>query len=281
MPELPEVETVCMGLRSKLIGKTISDIELFRPNLRFPFPENLANKLSGQKIESISRVAKYILVQFENSDLTWVTHLGMTGRYIFCPFSNDLGKHSHVRIRFHDLDEQLLYEDPRRFGYMGLCEGKIENHPFFEHLGYDPFSEELTSKIFYEKLQNKKTPIKNLLLDQKIVTGIGNIYACEALYWAKIHPETKSSSLTKKQAATLLQSIRDVLEHAIQSGGSSLRDYKKTDGTLGYFQHKWAIYGKKGEACPHCNCNLEETNGIQSVKQAGRTTYYCQYQARS
>lgn len=281
MPELPEVETVCRGLEGQIIDHEIAQIVLHRPNLRYPFPEAMDQQLSKLKIKQIQRQAKYILIRFYNSDLVWITHLGMSGRFRFCDPTEAWQIHDHCVIHFKTLDKELRYTDPRRFGFMllekasDLCESK-----HFKHLGLDPFDENLTATYLLEKFKMKKSPIKTALMDQRIIAGLGNIYVCESLYWARIHPETSAKRISLKQLELLLEEIRKVLKKAIAAGGSSLRDYQNVEGELGYFQHQWAIYGKEGLACPNCHCDVAQTGGIKTIKQAGRTSFYCDYQVK-
>ncbi|CAI8404800.1 MAG: Formamidopyrimidine-DNA glycosylase [Marine Group II euryarchaeote MED-G33] len=266
MPELPEVETVRRGLLS-LIGKEILAVELNRTNLRFPFPEDM-DSITGRKILSIDRRAKYLLIRLEN-DLTLLSHLGMTGR-----FGYELeGKHDHVIIDFVD-GSRLVYTDPRRFGIMDLIRGS-DDHKLLNHLGPEPLDSEWSGAQLYESLRGRNVSIKSALLDQKIVVGIGNIYACEILFRAGVSPKRLAKNVSKKKAEEIYNQTQTVLLTAIEAGGSTLRDgqFKQIDGNLGYFPHEFAAYDREGEKCVSVEC----TNTIKRVVQSGRSTFFCNH----
>lgn len=271
MPELPEVETVARGLAKVLLGRTIVNALVRRPDLRQPFPKGLAARLKGQKIERIGRRAKYLLIDLSGGD-TLIAHLGMSGRFLLGKGEAPKGKHAHFVILCEDGNYACL-EDPRRFGLVDLARTEeVEAHALLAGLGPEPFDPALTTKRFHALLSGRTGPIKTVLLDQKLVVGIGNIYASEALFAAGISPARKACEVTPKEAAKLLGCLRQVLEAAIKSGGSSLRDHVRPDGELGYFQHHFQVYDKEGQPCPRC----QGKSRIQRVTQAGRSSFYCQ-----
>lgn len=275
MPELPEVETVVRGLKKPLNGLHIVNIECRRPNLRYPFPENLPDLVEGSDIRNISRRAKYILIDLSN-DQTLIIHLGMSGRMtVFDDPQDDYQKHDHFVIKTREGTEAVL-NDARRFGIVDICPTEaIDQHKFFAHLGVEPLSNHFSPKYLQDKLKNRKGAIKPVLMDQKLVVGVGNIYAAEALFHSNIDPRRPANSLNKAEINRLVPAIRNVLNEAIKSGGSSLRDYAQANGELGYFQHNWAVYNRKGQPCPGCTCDTLQTGGIQKITQTGRSTFYC------
>ena len=228
MPELPEVETVRVGLSRSWIGKRIEGVELRRAGLRFPFPEGLEKRLTGRTITAIRRRAKYLLIDLDNEDIL-LSHLGMSGKWTL-DASECEGKHDHVVIYLDD-GSISVYNDPRRFGVLDIYRGT--SHKLLDHLGPEPL-EDWTAEDLYEKLQRRKSPIKICILDQKVVVGVGNIYACEALNRSHISPTRKSNKVTKKECQVLVNEIKVILAEAIQAGGSTLRDFAGVDGTLGY-----------------------------------------------
>jgi len=264
MPELPEVETVRRGLLG-LIGKEILAVELNRTDLRFPFPEDM-DSIAGRKILDIDRRAKYLLIRLEN-DLTLLCHLGMTGR-----FGYQLeGKHDHVVIDFVD-GSRLVYTDPRRFGIMDLIHGG-DDHKLLNHLGPEPLGSEWSGVQLYESLRGRNVSIKSALLDQKIVVGIGNIYASEILFRSGVSPKRLAKSVSKKKAELIYNETQNVLLTAIQAGGSTLKDgqFKQIDGNLGYFPHEFTVYDREGGNCISVECS----NIIKRVVQSGRSTFFC------
>ena len=276
MPELPEVETVCRGLTRPLNGKIISRVETHRPNLRIPFPENLENRLAGVRVTDIYRRAKYVLIPVSNGE-TLILHLGMSGRILISGPDDHppLQKHDHMVITTDD-NIRIIFNDPRRFGMVDIAlTESIENHRFFKHLGPEPLGNHFSAAHLQEKFNRKTVSVKNALLDQRIVAGLGNIYVCEALYHAGIDPRRAAGDLATDELTHLVAAIRAVLNTAIAAGGSSLKDYVQIDGNLGYFQHKFAVYGKTGKACHDCNCDVSITGGVQKIAQAGRSTFFC------
>ncbi len=264
MPELPEVETVRRGLLG-LVGKEILAVELNRPDLRFPFPEDM-EIIAGRKIIDIDRRAKYLLIRLEG-DLTWLVHLGMTGR-----FGRELeGKHDHVVTDFVD-GTRLVYTDPRRFGIMDLIHGDNE-HKLLNHLGPEPLGTGWSGKRLHKSLRGRNISIKSALLDQKIVVGIGNIYASEILFRAGVSPKRLAKNVSEKMSIRIYDEAQIVLLTAIEAGGSTLKDgqFKQIDGNLGYFPHEFAVYDREDEVCTSVECS----NTIKRVVQSGRSTFYC------
>jgi formamidopyrimidine-DNA glycosylase len=279
MPELPEVETVRLGLEPVMKGRTIVKAETHREGLRTPFPENLAATLKGRKIASLERRSKYLLLRLDGKKDAeiLVLHLGMSGRIRVvkdaAAFKPE--KHDHLILRL-DNASAMVFNDPRRFGMAFLIkDGERETHPAFRNIGPEPFSKVFTGAVLQESLKKRSSAIKQSLMDQKLVAGIGNIYASEALYEAAISPFRKSSEITLKEAEKLVETIRAVLESALKSGGSSLRDYRRADGSEGYFQHHFAVYDRAGKPCPRCAANGRKSVILKTV-QGGRATYYCE-----
>lgn len=273
MPELPEVETVCQSLRTALEGHSFQKIQCNRADLRFPLPFNLEGKLIQRPILSVARRAKYILVHF-NHGLTLIWHLGMSGRVIIenleAPFLKP-GTHDHV-IFTTSHDHKITYRDPRRFGFLLLAPtNNLEKLSPFGTLGPEPFDDPMLNAVsFHDCLKRHSISIKSALLNQKIIAGLGNIYACEALWQAKISPLRLTNSLTLAETDTLLREIQDVLRRAIIAGGSTLRDHIRPNGDIGYFQHFFKAYDREGFICEQCL-----STPIVKVTQNGRSTYYC------
>jgi formamidopyrimidine-DNA glycosylase len=279
MPELPEVETVRKGLAKRLLGEVIAHIGLRREGLRFPFPKGFKKGLEGRRIEQIDRRAKYLLIRLDN-DSTWLVHLGMTGKFTLFSHNDipeEYGKHDHVIVTMSD-GGVAVYNDVRRFGFMDLIvAGGEQNHHHFANLGCEPLSEDFDAKALCKSLEGKKSPIKNALLDQRVVAGLGNIYVCEILFRAGVSPLRISSSIAgkspqvTKRAELLVHETKQVLIEAIEAGGSTISDFAAVDGDLGYFAHSFRVYGKEGEACHNSRCS-----GIVSrISQGGRSTFFC------
>ncbi len=274
MPELPEVETTGRGLAAQLLNQTLIRAEQRRADLRSKMPINLRD-LEGAKLQAVERRAKYLLLRFDNH-LTLLLHLGMSGRLVIARHDDgQRGKHDHLVLHFNK--GIMRFNDARRFGRVDLCEtGSESQHPLLCHLGPEPLDRRFTPKALGAALTGRKTAIKLALLDQTIVAGIGNIYACEALYHANINPKRAAGSLRPAELAALVPAIKTVLTAAIKAGGSSLRDYVQTDGNLGYFQTKFAVYDREGQPCPGCTCNF----GIERFTQGGRSTFWCRQKQR-
>lgn len=277
MPELPEVETVCRGLAASLKGKRITALEQHRKDLRTALPKNMAARLTGQHVVAVTRRAKYIQMLLDGGDVL-LLHLGMSGRMIVTHEPVKAEKHDHLVFHFQD-NTCVRFNDPRRFGCCDLvAAADVPMHKWLLHLGIEPLGPDLTAAWLRQKFKDKKTSIKVALMDQRLIVGIGNIYAAEALFYAGISPKRRAGSCSLAQLEKLVPAIQKVLKAAIAAGGSSLRDYRQTDGELGYFQHNFAVYGKAGEACPGCTCAISKTGGIQRIAQGGRSTFYCPIQ---
>ncbi|MDX2156560.1 MAG: bifunctional DNA-formamidopyrimidine glycosylase/DNA-(apurinic or apyrimidinic site) lyase [Hyphomicrobiaceae bacterium] len=290
MPELPEVETVRRGLEPVLAGATIARVVQRRPDLRFPLPERFAERLSGRRLERLERRAKYILGHLDSGEVLTI-HLGMTGRFsIAVPggangtqlgeLTHDAGgdpAHDHVVIETA-AGATVTYNDARRFGYMSLIPAaELDRHPHFRSLGVEPLGPALTPAYLATRAEGRTADLKAFLMDQRIVAGLGNIYVCEALWRAGLSPNRTASALARRGARPtergerLVVAIRAVLEAAILAGGSTLRDYRHTDGSLGYFQHSFAVYGREGEPCTTPGCG----GTVRRNVQAGRSTFWC------
>lgn len=266
MPELPEVETVCRGMARVLEGRRITRVDVRRPDLRRPFPPDLAERLTGAQVTRIDRRAKYALLHTDRGDAA-ILHLGMSGRIRLDPESPE--KHDHVVFETED-GHTLAFNDARRFGSLDITrEDALAEHPLMAHLGPEPLGNEFNAGHLARKLAGKIMPIKLALLDQRIVAGLGNIYVCEALFGAGINPACPSGGLAVDQLERLVAEIRAVLVRAIEAGGSSLRDYAQVNGELGYFQHEWRVYGRESEPCRQCS------GPIARIVQGGRSTFYC------
>lgn len=274
MPELPEVETIKNALIKAVDKANITKVSIFNNHFRKIIPDDFARRIEGAQIMAIRRKAKYLLLELSNG-LTVIWHLGMSGKVKISDFPpENLEKHDHVLI---ETDKgTVVFNDVRRFGMLTYEEtDKLDDCSLFSHIGADPFDERLDGLYLYNKLQNKKIPIKAALLDQEIVNGIGNIYASEALFDAGIRPTRPAGELSRKDCGKLLESVRRILRRAIEAGGSSIHDYRKPDGSLGYFQNMHCVYNKTGQKCPGCTCNVAQTGGIKKIVLAGRSTFYC------
>lgn len=278
MPELPEVETVCRGLAKAITGKTLARLELRRKGLRFPFPRGIAQKCAQQRVTAIRRRAKYILIDLANGQ-TLIAHMGMTGRMVIAAADEAYTPEKHDHVIFHFTDgSRVVFNDARRFGVLDIAPvHMLAASTHFAHLGPEPLEDTFTPSYLAAKLATRKTPVKIAIMDQEVVVGVGNIYAAEALFAARIDPTRPAHTITKAEVKKLWAEIRAVLQKAIAAGGSSIRDYVQSDGELGYFQHHWAVYGKEGEKCPRCakTAPLQNSHGITKITQGGRSTFYC------
>ena len=278
MPELPEVETVLRGLAPVLEGRTIVKAKVNRPDLRWPFPENMAGRISGQKISKLWRRSKYILADLSSGE-SLLVHLGMSGRILISGDPLGTFVHDHPAAQKHDhvvfdIDNgaRVTFNDQRRFGAMDLLSTDgADHHPLLRDIGPEPLSNAFNETYLIERLKGKKSAIKSVLLDQKIVAGLGNIYVCEALYRAGISPKRLAGKTAEKRLAALVPIIRQVLDEAINAGGSSLRDFRQADGELGYFQHSFNVYGREGLPCVTDGCDYV----VQRIAQSGRSSFYC------
>ncbi len=273
MPELPEVETVCRGLAACLEGRRLVSVRQRRADLRFPLPRRFAARLTGRRVSRIGRRGKYILVYLDDGNVL-LCHLGMSGRMLVG--DGAIEPHDHVIVETDD-GTTVRFNDARRFGAMDLvAAASLDRHKLLRGLGPEPLGPGFDGPLLARRLEGKRTAIKSALLDQRVVAGLGNIYACEALFRAGLSPRRLARSVQGERAKRLAAAIRRVLGAAIAAGGSSMRDYVRPDGELGYFQHQWAVYDREGERCPGCTCRA----GIRRIVQSGRSTYYCSLRQR-
>lgn len=273
MPELPEVETVCRGLAKELVGQIIHGVTLRRTTLRFPMPPFIHEAVQGAKVTAITRHSKYVLIHLDHGGVI-VVHLGMSGRMVFAPADAVPAKHDHVVFHYGSRTskkpKQIFFNDARRFGMLDYTtHEKLAEHKLLKHLGIDPFDPAFAASWLAPRLQKRKGAIKQALMDQKLIAGLGNIYVCEALFDAKVSPERPTHQLTRVEIRALVRGIHKVLRASIEAGGSSLRDYVQADGHLGYFQTKFKVYGREGQACPRCKAM------IARMVQSGRSSFYC------
>ncbi len=269
MPELPEVEIVRRGLEGAVLGKCVQQVVLNRPDLRFPIPAKFQSVLEGREIVSLQRRGKYILCFLDGGD-GFVLHLGMSGVVKIVPAGDAYvpEKHDHIVFVMGD-GGHIVFHDPRRFGFVDLVHrDSWGSYDSFKAMGPEPLSNDFHAKGLASALKGRKMPIKTALLDQKIVAGLGNIYVCEALYAAGISPLREAGKVRGKQVEALSQAIRAVLMHALDSGGSSLKDYYHTDGSLGYFQHSFKVYDREGTL-------IDGQYPVVRIVQGGRSTFYC------
>lgn len=284
MPELPEVETVRRGLEPAMVGARLTAVDQRRPDLRFPFPERFAERLTGRRVEGLRRRAKYLIADLDGTELL-VMHLGMSGSFRV-EAAKGVGTgafgvkpknalHDHIAFEL-STGSRIVYNDPRRFGFMQLIPRlEFAAHPLFKNIGIEPFAETFDGAALAKLFEARRAPLKSVLLDQSLIAGLGNIYVCEALHRAGLSPRRPATSLTRKgghpsERATLLaRVIREVLEEAVEAGGSSLRDHRQTNGALGYFQHSFRVYGRENEPCTRCG------GTVRRITQSGRATFYC------
>lgn len=269
MPELPEVETTRRGLLKALKGRCIQTVKLHTQKLRLKFPHDLVKYLQGASVTGIERRAKYMLWQLSTGKIL-VVHLGMSGRFRHATQKDYMReKHDHLVLTL-DNGAVLAYHDPRRFGLIDWAiDKKGKPHPWLENIGIEPLSGELTPEFLFAQLQRRKTNMKAALLDQKMIVGLGNIYASEALFLAGILPTRAAQSVTLAECKKLVPAIKKTLLTAIDAGGSSLRDYRDIDGQIGFFQDRFSVYDRAGEKCRKCKTIVEQ------ITQSGRSTYYC------
>jgi len=266
MPELPEVETTVRGLAKFLEGERIERVVVNRPDMRRPFPADLVQMITGATVTGMGRRAKYGLIHTDR-DSTLIFHLGMSGRWRIDPEEPD--KHDHLVIETADHSFALC--DPRRFGWVDLvATDALDQWPSIASLGPEPLGPDLTTEHLKAAFSGRKQAIKLLLLDQRIVAGLGNIYVCEALYRAGIHPRKAGGKVSKPALGRLIPEIKAVLEQSIEDGGSSLRDFAQPDGELGYFATRFAVYGREGEPCDRKDGGI-----IRRIEQGGRSTWFC------
>lgn len=266
MPELPEVETTMRGIRPHVTGKEITAVRVRDARLRWPVPDDLAQRLTGSSIEQVERRAKYLLLRTQRGTL--LIHLGMSGSLRILPATTPAQKHDHVDLVFADRT-CLRLRDPRRFGSMLWCDGDPHTHKLLRALGPEPLDDGFDADYLFRATRKRKVDIKQLLMNQSIVVGVGNIYASEALFLAGINPRRAAEKITREQCARLVAEIGKVLNYAITQGGTTLRDFVGSNGDSGYFQLKLNVYGKEGEACSRCG------SSIKQVRQGQRSTFYC------
>ncbi len=288
MPELPEVETVRRGLAPVFEASPIAAVRLARADLRFPFPDRFAARLEGRRTLSLGRRAKYLVADLDDGTVL-LMHLGMSGSFrieeagaatapgAFHHPRGKLAAHDHVVFDFAD-GARVVYNDPRRFGFMALTDrAGFEDHPLIRHLGVEPTGNGLTPEALAAAFAGRTTSLKAALLDQTVIAGLGNIYVCEALWRARLAPTRPAGSVVTKaglpgrRLAALVEAVRAVIAEAIEAGGSSLRDHVRTDGSLGYFQHGFAVYDREGEACRRPDCG----GVVRRIVQSGRSTFHC------
>jgi len=284
VPELPEVETVKLGLQPVMEGRRFTSVQTRRGDLRVPFPNDFAARLTGRRVVKLHRRAKYILGDLDSGE-TLVIHLGMSGRMLVHTeqtrkklgnygrhngaMLTDADKHDHV-VMETDAPARIVFNDQRRFGLMLLVEtAELDEHKLFKGLGIEPLGDAFDAGFLLEALKGKKTPIKSALLDQRVIAGLGNIYVCEALFRARISPKRQAIKVRPDQIGLLAPAIKSILREALKAGGSSLRDHKRTDGEIGMFQHSFKVYDREGEPCPACK------KKIKRLVQAGRSSFYC------
>ncbi|MCG3269125.1 bifunctional DNA-formamidopyrimidine glycosylase/DNA-(apurinic or apyrimidinic site) lyase [Yoonia sp. I 8.24] len=278
MPELPEVETVKAGIAPAMEGQMIVAADVNRPDLRWPFPENMATRLKDTRVLGLRRRSKYILVDLDSGE-TLLIHLGMSGRMLVSGVKIGEFHHSHPVPAKHDHvvlhmenGARVTFNDARRFGAMDLLDTAAqEDHWLIRDIGPEPLGNAFDETYLIDRMKGKNTAIKTALLDQRIVAGLGNIYVCEVLFRAGIHPKRKAGQISARRIATLVPLIRDVLSEAIAAGGSSLRDFRQSDGELGYFQHVFQVYGQEGKSCVTPECQKT----IQRIVQSGRSSFFC------
>lgn len=289
VPELPEVETVRRGLEPAMAGYTLIEVDVRRPDLRFPFPDRFVERLEGQRIEGLTRRAKYLLARLSSGE-TLVMHLGMSGRFTVAPpkgpavligeFEHETGQppaHDHVVFTMSS-GAVVTYNDPRRFGFMNLvAAADLDSSKHFAGLGPEPLGNAFNADHLAMEARRRKVDLKAFLLDQSVVAGLGNIYVAEALHRAGLSPNRSCRSLAMAsgrpsvRAERLVPAIREVLDEAIAAGGSTLRDYRNADGALGYFQHGFRVYGREGEPCLRPGCR----GIVRRDVQAGRSSFFC------
>ena len=276
MPELPEVETVRRGLARAMEGRRIDGVRVARRDLRRPLPPDFEKRLVGRTVTAVGRRAKYLIVDLDDGGVL-LAHLGMSGRMIVDengPDTRSSHRHAdHEHVTFVLGNRTFVrFADPRRFGMMDVVAGgALSDHPLIAHLGPEPTEAEFDGNRLWASLDGKRTSIKAALLDQRVVAGLGNIYVCESLFESGISPRRLAANVGPARAGRLARAIRETLASAIDAGGSTLRDHVAPDGELGYFQHRFKVYGREGEPCPDCDCG----GAVRRIVQSGRSTFYC------
>jgi formamidopyrimidine-DNA glycosylase len=274
MPELPEVETVARGLSPVLVGARLTRVEARRPDLRYPLPVDFVQHLTGARVLALTRRAKYLLAPLDRGR-TLLMHLGMTGRFEIAEAAGDPGsapaKHAHVLIET-ERGTRITFFDTRRFGFMDLIDDEaLAAHPRLAGLGPEPLGEAFDAAYLGRAFSGRRQNVKTLLLDQRVVAGLGNIYVCEALFRAGISPVRAAGAVSRRRLAVLVEAVRGVLVEAMAAGGSTLRDFAAADGQLGYFQHSFQVYGRAGGPCARPACG----GVVRRLVQGGRSSFYC------
>jgi formamidopyrimidine-DNA glycosylase len=283
MPELPEVETVRRGLAPAMEGQRFAKVEVRRGDLRWPLPKDFAKRLEGQTVEGLGRRAKYLTADLSSGEVL-LMHLGMSGSFrvgkdakpgVYYHERSKSTAHDHVVFHMSN-GETVTFNDPRRFGSMKLvARTKLDTEPLLRELGPEPLGNEFDAALLAQACAGKKTSLKAALLDQRVVAGLGNIYVCEALFRAGLSPKRRAATIADRygkpseRAAALVEAIKAVLHDAIKAGGSSLRDHRRADGSLGDFQHSFQVYDREGQPCPRCK------GTVKRIVQSGRSTFYC------
>lgn len=273
MPELPEVETVRRGIEKAMCGQMIKAVQINRYDLRVPVPYDFGQQVSARPLSALYRRGKYIILDIDAGAVPVILHLGMSGRVRIFAKAQEYESRPHDHLIFYMSGGGCFaFEDPRRFGMLYLADSPNwqAEKPFLS-MGPEPLDAHWSGKDLLDAVKNKKAPMKSILLDQRVVAGLGNIYVCEALYRAGVHPQRLGKDLTRQEANRLVAHIKDVLEDALASGGSTLRDYQHTDGSLGYFQHLFDVYDRADKPCRNKGCGAS----IRRIVQSGRSTFYC------
>lgn len=267
MPELPEVETTRRGIAPHILGKRITGLIVRQPQLRWPIAAGLAKTLVGQRVAAVERRAKYLLLRIPRGTL--IIHLGMSGSLRVLPADSPVGAHDHVDLMFHD--HSLRLRDPRRFGAVLWSPDAVEQHPLLRHLGPEPLDDRFDGNWLYQQSRKRRVAVKSLIMDGRVVVGVGNIYASESLFLSGIHPHRPCNRISPARYATLAENIKAVLQAAIRQGGSTLRDFQRADGKPGYFAQQLRVYGKEGEACSVCG------QAIRQRRIGQRSSFYCSH----
>ena len=265
MPELPEVETTRRGIAPHILGQRLAAVIVRQPRLRWPVPDGLGKTLAGQKIEAVERRAKYLLLRMSKGML--IVHLGMSGSLRVVPTDSPAGRHDHVDLVFRDCCLRL--RDPRRFGAVLWSPGSLTDHPLLRHLGPEPLADNFNGDWLYKQSRRRRVAVKNLIMDGRVLVGVGNIYASESLFLSGIHPNRPCNRISAARYSALAENIKSVLQAAILQGGSTLRDFQRADGKPGYFKQSLQVYGNAEKPCPVCRASIRETRTGQ------RSTFYC------
>lgn len=266
MPELPEVETTMRGIKPHICGQILKKMVVRNRNLRWPIPKNLEKMLAGQTVRNIIRRGKYLIFQLDTGSM--LLHLGMSGRLRVLENTPPPAKHDHVDMCFSN-GKTLRFTDPRRFGAVLFTDKNIAEHPLLAHLGPEPLTDKFDENYLFSRAKSRKLPVKSFIMDSKIVVGVGNIYAAEALFTAGIHPEKPAGKINLQEYQKLAAAIKKILQQAIKKGGTTLKDFSQTDGKPGYFSIELQVYGKQNQPCPRCKTTLE------LIKIGQRSTVFC------